>query len=609
MINNRMILYSLFVVSSSTLCFEILATRITSVIFVNHFAFIIISLAILGLSLGAIFAHYYFDKRKPTSLVSSLTKNLIILSISYLVFFLFSSIDAIATNYFLYFATIIIPFFLSGIFYANVFKHFAHISYKIYGADLIGSATGSILAIVLITYLNPSNGILAISILLISVALSISISQYNKLYNVISFFITLSLLGFLSLNGQNSILKKIPIGEFAEKDFHFTYQNRNIQKIITDSRWSIYGRADLVEYNHQDVVRHLFIDGAAGTPMLRFDGNLNNQDPILSKLLLEKGYQIYGLVRRSSQFNTTRIDELISENQSSENFKLFFSDMTDPTSISSLINSIMPDEVYNLAAQSHVAVSFVNPLYTTEVSSLGTISILEAIKNSGKDIKFYQASSSEMYGGEVEEKLLESSEFNPKSPYAAAKLFSHNITKIYRESYGIFAVNAILFNHESPVRGETFVTRKISWAVGRINQEIQTKLTLGNLNAKRDWGFAGDYVEGMYSMLQFDKPEDWVLATGETHSVSEFCELAFSYFNLDWNEYVVTNKKYERPNEVKFLLGDYSKAKDLLGWKPKTSFKELVEMMVNSDNNLAKSEKLLIESGMLKPTWEYSSSI
>lgn len=329
----------------------------------------------------------------------------------------------------------------------------------------------------------------------------------------------------------------------------------------------------------------------------------------LSKLLLEKGYHVYGLVRRSSQFNTTRIDELISENQSSENFKLFFSDMTDPTSISSLINSIMPDEIYNLAAQSHVAVSFVNPLYTTEVSSLGTISILEAIKNSGKDIKFYQASSSEMYGGEVEEKLLESSEFNPKSPYAAAKLFSHNITKIYRESYGIFAVNGILFNHESPVRGETFVTRKISRAVGRINQEIQTKLTLGNLNAKRDWGFAGDYVEGMHSMLQFDKPEDWVLATGESHSVSEFCELAFSYFNLDWNEYVVTNKKYERPNEVKFLLGDYSKANDLLGWKPKTSFKELVEMMVNSDNNLAKSEKLLIESGMLKPTWEYSSSI
>jgi len=287
MINNKMIIYSLFVVSSSTLCFEILATRITSVIFVNHFAFIIISLAILGLSLGAIFAHYYFDKGNSTSLISSLSKNLILLSISYLIFFLFSSIDAIATNYFLYFATITIPFFLSGIFYANVFKHFADISYKIYGADLIGSATGSILAIVLTTYLNPSNGILAISILLLSVALSISISQYNKLYNIISFFITLSLLGFLSLNGQNSILNKIPIGEFAEKDFHFTYPNRNVQKIITDSRWSIYGRADLVEYNHQDVVRHLFIDGAAGTPMLRFDGNLNNQDPILSKLLLE----------------------------------------------------------------------------------------------------------------------------------------------------------------------------------------------------------------------------------------------------------------------------------------------------------------------------------
>lgn len=327
----------------------------------------------------------------------------------------------------------------------------------------------------------------------------------------------------------------------------------------------------------------------------------------LSKLLLEKGYQVYGLVRRSSQFNTSRIDELISENHESENFKLFFSDMTDPTSISSLVNSLMPDEIYNLAAQSHVAVSFVNPLYTSEVSSVGTISILEAIKNSGKDIKYYQASSSEMYGGEVEEELFENSEFNPKSPYAAAKLFSHNITKIYRESYGIFAVNGILFNHESPARGETFVTRKISRAVGRINQGTQTKLTLGNLNAKRDWGFAGDYVEGMYAMLQFDKPEDWVLATGESHSVSEFCHLAFSYFDLDWNKYVISNKKYERPNEVKFLLGDYSKAKKLLGWQPKTSFKELVEMMVESDNGLAKSEKLLIESGMLKPTWEYSN--
>ena len=327
----------------------------------------------------------------------------------------------------------------------------------------------------------------------------------------------------------------------------------------------------------------------------------------LSKLLLEKGYQVYGLVRRSSQFNTSRIDELISENHESENFKLFFSDMTDPTSISSLINSLMPDEIYNLAAQSHVAVSFVNPLYTSEVSSIGTISILEAIKNSGKNIKYYQASSSEMYGGEVEEELFENSEFNPKSPYAAAKLFSHNITKIYRESYGIFAVNGILFNHESPARGETFVTRKISRAVGRINQGTQTKLTLGNLNAKRDWGFAGDYVEGMYAMLQFDKPEDWVLATGESHSVSEFCHLAFSYFDLDWNKYVISNKKYERPNEVKFLLGDYSKAKKLLGWQPKTSFKELVEMMVESDNGLAKSEKLLIESGMLKPTWEYSN--
>jgi len=323
----------------------------------------------------------------------------------------------------------------------------------------------------------------------------------------------------------------------------------------------------------------------------------------LSKFLIEKGYQVHGTIRRASTFNTSRIDSLISKYEGTDKLNLYYSDLLDSSSLSQLVSLIQPDEIYNLAAQSHVAVSFKNPLYTSQ-AAVGTLTLLEAIKNSDKKIKFYQASSSEMYGGASEEELNEESLLDPKSPYAASKVFSHNINKIYRESYDLFCVNGILFNHESPHRGETFVTRKITRAVGRIKNETQNFLTLGNLNAYRDWGFAGDYVEGMWLMMQHDKPDDWVLATGETHTVEEFVTTAFSYVDLDWKNFVKTNEKFYRPNEVNHLLGDPTKAKTILGWEPKVSFKELVELMVESDLNLANQEKVLIEKGLLDITWE-----
>ncbi len=324
----------------------------------------------------------------------------------------------------------------------------------------------------------------------------------------------------------------------------------------------------------------------------------------LSKLLLEKDYEVHGLIRRSSNINTSRIDPLIAEFSKNSQFKLYYSDLLDSSSLTNLINNIAPDEIYNLAAQSHVAVSFKNPMYSTHTSTQGPITILESIRNSKKDIKFYQASSSEMYGGAEKNLLNESSLFDPKSPYAAGKVFAHNITKVYRESYNIFAVNGILFNHESPYRGETFVTRKITRAVGRIYHNLQSKLTLGNLDASRDWGFAGDYTKGMYLMMQHNKPEDWVLATGETHTVKEFADLAFSQLDMNWKDYVVTSDKYSRPNEVHHLLGDASKAKKELNWKIETSFKDLVKKMLDSDLELAEREKVLIDKGLLKPTWE-----
>jgi GDPmannose 4,6-dehydratase len=270
------------------------------------------------------------------------------------------------------------------------------------------------------------------------------------------------------------------------------------------------------------------------------------------------------------------------------------------------VNNIEPDEIYNLGAQSHVAVSFKNPVLTTQIGTLGSLSLLESVRNSEKRIRFYQASSSEMFGGGTNSKLNEESLLDPKSPYAASKVFAHDMTKIYRDSYDLFCVNGILFNHESPHRGETFVTRKITRAATRIALGIQSKLTLGNLDASRDWGFAGDYVEGMWKMLQHETPDDWVLATGKTFTVREFAEIAFKKLDLDWNKYVETSEKYIRPNEVDYLLGDPTKAKTILDWQPKTSFESLVEMMVQSDLNLAKREQVLLKENLIKPTWEHS---
>ena len=323
----------------------------------------------------------------------------------------------------------------------------------------------------------------------------------------------------------------------------------------------------------------------------------------LSKLLLKKGYEVYGTIRRSSTINTARIDPLISEYEKEGKLNLIYSNLLDPSSLTNILNTTQPDEVYNLAAQSHVKVSFENPVYATE-TSFGSLGLLEAIRNSDKRIKFYQASSSEMFGGVTNGMLDLNSDFDPKSPYAAGKVFAHNITKIYRESYNIFAVNGILFNHESPHRGETFVTRKITRAIGRIVNGIQSKVTLGNLEATRDWGFAGDYVEGIYLMLQHDKPDDWILATGESHSIKDFLKLAFGFVNLNWEDYVETSEKYYRPNEVHDLIGDASKAKKELNWSPEVSFEGLVKMMVDYDLNLAKQEKVLIKENLLQPTWE-----
>ena len=329
----------------------------------------------------------------------------------------------------------------------------------------------------------------------------------------------------------------------------------------------------------------------------------------LAELLLDKGYEVHGTVRRSSSINTNRIDHLISKYSKGNQLNLHYSDLLDSSSITNLINNINPEEVYNLAAQSHVSVSFSNPIFTTQVGTLGSISILEAIRNLDKEVKFYQASSSEMFGGANKEVLNEHSVFDAKSPYGASKVFAHEITKIYRESYNLFGVNGILFNHESPLRGETFVTRKISKAVGRISIGIQERLTLGNLEASRDWGFAKDYVEGMWKMMQHDHPEDWVLATGITKTVREFAEEAFDFVGLNWEDYVEVSEKYYRPNEVDYLLGDSSKAREILGWKPKVDFKGLVEIMVKHDINEAKKDLALLKNELISPTWEYPKSI
>jgi len=325
----------------------------------------------------------------------------------------------------------------------------------------------------------------------------------------------------------------------------------------------------------------------------------------LSKLLIDKGYEVHGTIRRSSSINTERLDSLIAKHSKDKKLNLHYSDLTDSTSLTMLIKSIEPDEIYNLAAQSHVAVSFKTPMFSSVTSSIGTTSLLEAVRNSEKEVKFYQASSSEMYGGSSKDKLNESSAFDPKSPYAVGKVFAHDMNRVYRDSFNLFCVNGILFNHESPHRGETFVTRKITRAVGRIHLGLQEKLTLGNLDASRDWGFAGDYVYGMWLMMQHDTPEDWVLATGKSYTVKEFLQEAFTAVNLNWEDYVVSSEEYFRPNEVDYLLGDSSKAQNKLGWENKTSFNELVKLMVDSDIDLAKQEKVLLSNNLISPTWEH----
>ncbi len=313
----------------------------------------------------------------------------------------------------------------------------------------------------------------------------------------------------------------------------------------------------------------------------------------LTELLLKKGYEVWGIIRRSSSFHTGRIDHLYKDPHEQPKLKLVYGDLTDGANLSTIINDIKPDEVYNLGAQSHVRVSFDMPIYTVNADALGTLRLLEAIRSSNRPVKFYQASSSEMYGKVTEIPQTEKTPFYPRSPYACAKAYSFWQTLNYREAYSLFACNGILFNHESPRRGETFVTRKITRAVTRIKCGLQDRLYLGNLDAKRDWGFAGDYVEAMWMMLQQDKPDDYVIATGESHSVKEFVEEVFSHLDLDWQKYVEIDPRYFRPSEVDFLQGDASKAKKTLGWEPKITFKELAKLMTDADMKIAMEEKII----------------
>jgi GDPmannose 4,6-dehydratase len=297
----------------------------------------------------------------------------------------------------------------------------------------------------------------------------------------------------------------------------------------------------------------------------------------LAELLLSKGYEVHGIIRRASSFNTGRIDHIFDQ------LHIHHGDMADASCLARLLEKVAPNEIYNLAAQSHVRVSFDVPVYTADVDALGTVRLLEAIRDTRLNTRFYQASSSEMFGRVQETPQTETTPFYPRSPYGCAKVFSYWITKNYREAYGLHASNGILFNHESPRRGETFVTRKITRAVARIKAGLQKRLSLGNLDAKRDWGFAGDFVEAMWLMLQQNQPDDYVIATGETHSVRDFLALAFAHAGLDWQLYVDIDPRLLRPSEVDLLIGDASKAKRHLNWEPKIKFHQLVAMMVEAD--------------------------
>jgi GDPmannose 4,6-dehydratase len=323
----------------------------------------------------------------------------------------------------------------------------------------------------------------------------------------------------------------------------------------------------------------------------------------LADLLISKGYEVHGLIRRSSSFNTGRIEHHIQNPEVyNKTFFLHYGDLSDYNSIYNIICKSKPDELYNLAAQSHVKVSFDMPIYTGDIDGLGTLHMLEAIKeyklNNGKDIRFYQASSSEMFGKVQEVPQRETTPFYPRSPYGCAKVYGHHLTVNYRESYDLHASCGILFNHESPRRGETFVTRKITRAIGRIYHGLQSNLKLGNLESLRDWGYAGDYVEAMWLMLQQDKADDYVIATGKMISVKEFCHYAFDLVGLDYNKYIIVDPRYFRPAEVDELLGDSSKARQTFSWMPKIDVFNLAKMMVNADMELAKKEYVLKQNGL-----------
>lgn len=313
----------------------------------------------------------------------------------------------------------------------------------------------------------------------------------------------------------------------------------------------------------------------------------------LAEFLLAKGYEIHGIIRRASSFNTGRINPIYQDPHIPHaQLHLVYGDLTDSSSLNKILRTVKPDEIYNLGAQSHVQVSFEIPEYTADVTGVGTIRLLEAIRESGHNPKFYQASSSEMFGRATETPQRETTPFAPRSPYAAAKVYAYWMTVNYREAYNLFACNGILFNHESPRRGETFVTRKITKAAARIQLGIQDELYLGNLDAKRDWGYAPEYVEAMWRMLQQKEPNDYVIATGDTHSVKEILDLAFGHLELEWQKYVKIDPRYYRPTEVDLLVGDAGKAKKQLGWEPKVSFKELIPLMVQSD---LRAERLKLE--------------
>jgi len=330
-------------------------------------------------------------------------------------------------------------------------------------------------------------------------------------------------------------------------------------------------------------------------PKALITGVTGQDGSYLAEFLLTSGYEVHGLKRRSSSFNTERVDHIYEDSHTpGVQFYMHYADLNDSSALARLLTDIRPDEVYNLAAQSHVKVSFETPEYTTDVVATGAVRLLEAIRLTGLKCRFYQASSSEMFGS-TPPPQSESTRFHPRSPYACAKLFAHNITVNYRESYQMHASCGILFNHESPRRGETFVTRKITRAVARIHMGVQKELFVGNLDAKRDWGFAGDYVRAMWLMLQRSEPDDFVIGTGEAHSVQEFAELAFARVGLDWRRYVKVDPRYFRPAEVDNLCADCSKARKVLGWEPQTTFRQLVDMMVDSDLSILQNR---VEGGM-----------